>query len=177
MRQRILRRLEALEKEYVSREKRELSSLGDALVYIWTIVLAYHLGDLKSDEEDPREAEARALKYPSRDEYSEALFKVIKDIKDISEIYERYNDAYRRLFAKVGLEFDDTPRKVLFDAFVTMVDQLPDRWLRWLRSNLQQWCRDAEIAVGSNLPRRLSPDNLFPWSQKDQAGTRIRLKR
>ena len=46
MRQKILRRLEALEKEHRSREQREQSSLLDARVYIWKIVLAYHLGDL-----------------------------------------------------------------------------------------------------------------------------------
>jgi hypothetical protein len=163
MRKTILRRLEALEKEDRSRKQRERSSLGRALVYIWEIVLAYHLGDLKSDEEDPSEAEARALKYPTREDYCEAILKVMrkKDIKDISEIHERYNDAYRRLFANVGLDFDSSPPSMLFDAFVTMVNQLPDQWLDWLRSNLREWCRDAEIAAGSNLPRGLSGDNLF----------------
>jgi hypothetical protein len=162
--------------------------LQRALVYIWEIVFAYYLGDLKSDENRDRDGDeniadeyedvgspakeyAKALKYPSYDDYCEALFE-----KD-PEIPNRVYDAYCRLFAKVGLDFASAPSNVLFDAFVTMVDQLPDQWLNWLRSNLQQWCRDAEIAVGSNLPRRLSPDNLFPWSQKGQAGTRIRLKR
>jgi hypothetical protein len=28
-------------------------------------------------------------------------------------------------------------------------------------SNLRRWCPDAEIAAGSNLPRRLSGENLF----------------
>jgi hypothetical protein len=137
-------------------------------------VLAYHLGDLKSDEEDPREAEARALKYPSRADWFHVVLRAMrKDIKDLSEIHERYNDAYRRLFAKVGLEFDDTPRKVLFDALVMMINQLPDQWLKWLRSNLQQWCPDAEIAADSNLPRRLSGDNAF--IHMSQSAMRIRL--
>jgi hypothetical protein len=116
MRKRILRQLEVLEKEHRSREQREQSSLDEALGYIWRIVLAYHLGDLKSDEKDPWEAEARALKYPSSDDYSKALVEAIlsKDIKDISAISEQYNDAHRRLFAKVGLDFDDTPRSVLY---------------------------------------------------------------
>jgi hypothetical protein len=161
MRKTTLRRLEALEKEERSRQERELSSLQRALVDIRQIVLAYHLGDLKSDEWWPGEAEARALKYPSLENYGEALFKVVrkKDIKAMSELDERFNDAYRRLFAKVGLDFDDTPPSVLFDAFVALVDQLPEQWLNWLRSELRE-C-GAEIAAGSNLPRGLSGDNFF----------------
>jgi len=166
MRQRILRRVEALEKGHRTREQRELSSLQEALLFIWQIVLAYHLGDLKSDEKDPREAEARALKYASNDHYFGTILKVVndRDIEAMSEIRERYTDAYRRLFAKVGLDFDKTPRNVLFDALVTMVNQLPEQWLNWLRSNLQQRCHHAEVAAGSNLPRRLSADNTFPFT-------------
>jgi hypothetical protein len=149
MRKTVLRRLEALEKEYRSREQRELSSLRKALFCIWEIVLAYHLGDLKSDE-DPGKAIERALKYPPRGDYF-----------DILEIPERYNDAYRRLFAKVGLDFDNTPPSVLFDAFVTMVNELPEQRWNWLWFKLHQRCPDAEIAVGSNLPRRLSCDNFL----------------
>jgi hypothetical protein len=156
MRKTILRRLETLEKEEQSRQQKELSSLRGALVYIWIIVLAYYLGGLKSDEDCPHEAQARALKYPSRDDYCDALLK-----KDIAEIRKRFYDAYRRLFAIEGLDFDRTPASVLFDAFVTMVNQLPDHWLSWLRSNLRAYCRDAEIAAASNLPRRLSCDNFF----------------
>ena len=163
MRQRILRRLEALEKAHRSLEERELSSSRRALLYIWQIVLAYHLGDLKSDEKDPREAEARALKYAFRDDYVGTILGVINDRdRAMSEIRERYTDAYRRLFAKVGLDFDNTPRNVLFDALVTTVNQLPEQWLNWLRSNLQQQCHHAEVAAGSNLPRRLSAGDLTP---------------
>jgi hypothetical protein len=182
MRKTILRRLEALEKEHCSREQKELSSLTEARVYIWTIVLAYYLGGLKSDEEEegpweaddeeeaaiyvrhlhrPWEAYARALKYPSWDDYFEAGF--IK--KDVSEFLERLDDARRRLFANVGLDFDGTAPSVLFDAVVTMVNQLPDQWSDWLRSNLQEWC-NAEIADGSNLPRWLSGDNFFGFPRR-----------
>ena len=54
MRRTILRRLEALEKEHRAREQKELSSLKGARMYIWRIVLAYHLGGLKSDERASR---------------------------------------------------------------------------------------------------------------------------
>jgi hypothetical protein len=163
MRQRILRRLEVLEKGHRSREERELGSLRTALVYIWQVVLGYYLGDLEPDERYPSDAEWRALMFASEDDWYATFSKAEKKDKEaILEMEERYNDAYRRLFAKVGLDFDDTPRHVLFSALVTMVNQLPDQWLKWLRSNLQQWAPYAEIAIGSNLPRRLSGDNAFP---------------
>jgi hypothetical protein len=153
MRKTTLRRLEALEKENRSREEEELSSLLDARMYLWRIVLAYYLGGLESDEEENiSDAHARALNYRSARDLFEATD---------TEICERYNDACRRLFAKVGLDFDDTPPNVLFDAFVTMVNQLPDHWLNWLRSQLREHYSDAEIAAGSNLPRRLSGDNFL----------------
>jgi hypothetical protein len=186
MRRTTLRRLEALEKEHRSREQKQLASLQEARVYIWMIVLAYYLGGLEPDEkeEGPREADeeeetaiyvrhlhrpweayARALKYPSWDDYFEAGF--IK--KDVSEFLERFDDARRRLFANVGLDFDSAPPNILFDAVVTMVNQLPDQWLNWLRSNLQEWCSGAEIAAGSNLPRWLSGDNFFTSSKPSGA--------
>jgi hypothetical protein len=174
MRKTTLRRLEALEIEHRSREQKELRSLREARTYIWIIVLAYYLGGLESQEgpreegdweKDPLEAHARALKYASSDDYFKAGF--IK--KDISEIHERHEDAYRRLFANVGLDFDSAPPSVLFDALVTMVDQLPDQWLNWLRSNLLDWCT-TEIAAGSNLPRWLSGDNFFTFSEPTRGG-------
>jgi hypothetical protein len=157
MRKTNLRRLEALEKEQRSREQEERSSLRRAAAYIWIIVLAYHLGGItRDDESGPYAGYARALGYPSADDWFETYFE-----KDRTELRKRRDDAYRRLFAKVGLDFDNTPRNVLFDAVVTMVDQLPEQWLNWLRSHLRQWCRDAELAPGSNVPRRLSAANLF----------------
>jgi hypothetical protein len=179
----IQRRLKALEKEERFRKQQELDSLADACYYAWQIVLAYYLGGLVSDDDkdlcnaekrggvfdeghctllleplsdggtckDLDGATARALKYSSRMDYSK---------RDL-ELRDRHVDAYRRLFAKIGLDFDATERDVLFDAFVTMVNQLPDDWLNWLRSNLRQWCPHAHIAAGSNLPRGLDADNFL----------------
>jgi hypothetical protein len=144
MRKTILRRLEFLEREHRSREQEKLDSLAEAKMYLWLIALGYYLGDLQSDEkDDPFEGSERALKV------SNGL------------IYEQYNDAYRRLFAKVGLDFDATPRNVLFDAFVTMVNRLPDQWLDWLRTHLRKYCLHAEIPAGSNIPRGLSGDDFL----------------
>src|SRR5262249_26641642 len=132
----VLRRLEALEKERRYREKQALSSLEDARMYIWRIVLAYYLGGLKSKEEDDSDANARALKYRSGNDYFDVILKVMheNDMKALSEIVERYRDAYRRLFAKAGLDFDSAPQSALFNAFVTMVNSLPDKWLNSLKS-------------------------------------------
>jgi len=168
MRQKTLRRLEALEKEECSRQQEELSSLRQPLVYIEMIVLAYYLGGLKSDEEDPKDTYARALDYQFGidifvgDAQARALnyssgidfFHAVANNK-LSEIRKRYNDAYRRLFASVGLDIDSAPLSVLFDEFVTMVNQLPEPWLNWLKSNLQKHCPHAEIDAGSNIPRWL----------------------
>ena len=162
MRKQILRRLEALEKEHRSREL----SLNTARVY-WKIVIAYHLGGLKSDEL-PNEAYARALKYRSMDDYLDALIK-----QDTSEFVQEFNDAFRRLFAKVGLDFDGTPPNVLFDAFDAMVNELPDQWLNWLRSKLRQYRSNAEIAAGSYRPRRLSGDNFLYSERGKSLGERI----
>jgi hypothetical protein len=120
---RTLRRLEALEKEHRLREERERSSLLSAIFDTWQIVFAWYLGDLKKQGEgELMDAYYRALGYPSDGR------------KDISELAERYRDAYRRLFATVGLDSDATPRSVLFDAFVRMVNELPDEPLNRLRS-------------------------------------------
>jgi hypothetical protein len=180
MRQKTLRRLEALEKEECSRQQEELSSLRQPLVYIWKIVLAYYLGGLKSDEEDPRDTYARALDYRFgieiflEDAHARALnyqsgidfFHAVVN-KDLLEIRKRYNDAYRRLFASVGLDLDSAPPSVLFDAFVTLVNQLPEPWLNWLKSNLQKHCPHAETDAGSNIPRWLSGGdyNFFLWAE------------
>ena len=165
MRRMNLRRLEALENQQRCREQKEQDALRTASFYIWYIVLAYYLGELDSDKEllalklerdRLGEAFARALKYESQDEYRDVLFR-----KFGSGLNERYTDAYDRLFANVGLDLRYASSRELFDAFVTMVNQLPDQWLNWLRSNLQQCCSDAEIAPGSNLPRWLSRHNFL----------------
>jgi hypothetical protein len=109
-------------------------------------VLAYYVGGLNPDEEDPGEAEARALNYESRHDYLEALFK-----GQTPEISERFKNAARRLFAQVDLDFDRSPPSALFEAFVKMVNQLPEQWLAWLKSNLQE-CPTAPIVASSKVP-------------------------
>jgi hypothetical protein len=102
MRKTIIRRLEVLEKEHRAREEKELSSLLEARMYIWRTVRAYYLGGLKSNEESVDDANARALKYQSGDDFFEVTLKVMNenDIKGISEISGRFRDAYRRLLQR-----------------------------------------------------------------------------
>jgi hypothetical protein len=80
-------------------------------------------------------AVARALRCSSRMEYIDLPRK-----RDGLELCQRFMDAYRRLFAKVGLDFDTAARDVLFDGFVMMVNQLPNHWLDSLRSEFRCRC-------------------------------------
>jgi hypothetical protein len=152
MRTTILRRLEALEKEQRSYEQKERSSLEEALMYIWIIVLAYYLGDLQPKNDDPFDAFNRVLKFPADPD--------LMPISDLNYL-NRLKDAYRRFFASRSLDPDEAPLTALFDAFVVSVNQLPDQWLKWLRDNLRAYCSNAMIAPRSNLPRQVSYDNFF----------------
>ena len=78
------------------------------------------------------------------------------------EFVNRHTAACRRLFKKVGLDYETTRLSVLFDAFTAMVNRLPDQWLNWVRSILQQYCANLEIAPGFILPRRLCDENFLP---------------
>jgi hypothetical protein len=60
----VIRRLESLEKEHRIFKQNEKSSLDDARICLWIIVLAYYVGDLKPEHDDPSNAHNRALKYP-----------------------------------------------------------------------------------------------------------------
>jgi hypothetical protein len=146
MRKRNLRRVDVLEKEEHSRKLDQRSSVATISFFCRKIVLAYHVGGLRLDE-DPSEAEARALNYESRNDYLEALFKGEKQ-----EINERFKDAARRLFAQVGLDFDRSSPSALFKSFVRLLDELPQQWTNWLKSNLQEECRSAPIGTRSNTP-------------------------
>jgi hypothetical protein len=110
-------------------------------------IFAYYLGGLKPDDEDPGEAEARALNYKSRDEYLAALLNGEKQ-----EINKRFKKAARRLFAQADLDFDRRPARVLFAAFVRMIEELPEQWFNWLNSNLQEECRSAPMGTESQTP-------------------------
>src|ERR1700730_4505982 len=74
MRKTTLRQLEVLEREERSYQRKHQSAFETLAFLGWKVLLAYHLGDLEQDEQDPGEAEAHALKYDSRYEYLEALF-------------------------------------------------------------------------------------------------------
>ena len=146
MRKRAIRQLELLEREERSRKLERDESLA-ALGFFWLkLVFAHYLGGLTLDDEDPGEAEARALNYQSRDDYLEALLSGKQ-----SDIKNRFKNAARRLFAAVGLNFDRSSPPALFKAFIGMLDELPDHWLNWLKFTLQQECPAARLAAGSNM--------------------------
>jgi hypothetical protein len=170
MKQTNLRRLEALEKKHRSRERnhdgKELPVTEKAKNYVCIIILAYYVGGLKLDVPPDRlecnispdkpysgdwdscdalEAFARALQYPSAHDWF-----VHADTRNDDK---RINDASRRLFANVGLDVHKAAPNELREALATMINDLPERWLDWLKCNLQKNCGDDVIADGSNLSR------------------------
>ena len=130
MRNKTRRRLELLESEGRTRKLHRQSISKTISFLCWKIVLAYYVGGLRSDEENPGEAYARALGYESRFDYLEAL----SNAKE-SEIDNRFKNAARRLFAQADLDFDRCPSSALSESFIRLVNQLPEQWLRWLESN------------------------------------------
>jgi hypothetical protein len=150
----VIRRLDSLEKEHRIFKQNEESSLDEARTYLWIIVLAYYVGDLKPEHDDPFKARDRALKYPPNFSFNP------RSEEQASDHLMRTYDAYRRFFAARGV-VEDAPLRVYFDAFVTAVNELPAQWSSWLRSNLQQWCGDLKIPTGSNVPRQLSCDHFL----------------
>jgi hypothetical protein len=147
MRKRILSRVNVLENEERSRKLDQQSSAATISFFYRRIALAYYVGGLKPNDEDPGEAEARALNYESRNDYLEALLKGEKQ-----EINRRFKNAARRLFAKEGLNFDRSARSALIDALVRRINQLPQPWLKWLQSNLQEACPSTPIGNPCNRP-------------------------
>ena len=130
MRKTALRTLELLETEERAGQETHQSSLAATAFLCWKVVFAHYLGDLKPDDEDPGEAAARALGYDSQYEYMDALFE-----GEIAEIKKRFKDACRRLFGQLDLDFDHSPPSASFEAFVRLVDKLPEQWLQWIESN------------------------------------------
>jgi hypothetical protein len=161
MRKTTLRKLEILETEERSYQRNHQSSLETTAFLAWKAVFAHYLGDLRPDDEDPGEAEAKALGYESHYEYLEALFNA-----EIAEINKRFKDACRRLFAQLGLDFDHTPRSVLSEAFCRLVNALPDQCWQWLECNLQV-SRNARVftQIGKGALGRVS----IPILQREEA--------
>src|SRR5262245_18253960 len=129
MRKTALRTLEFLETEERAGQGTHQSSLAATAFLCWKVVFAHYLGDLKPDDEDPGEAWARVLGYDSQYEYMEALFE-----GEIAEIKKRFKDACRSLFRQLGLDFSPASASS-FEAFVRLVDKLPEQWLQWIESN------------------------------------------
>jgi hypothetical protein len=150
-----VRRLEILEEEERFHERLRKASLGTYAFLSRKIVLAYYLGNLQPHEH-PSDAEARALQYPSCQDYLEALFE-----KDKSEIRTRLKKAYGRLFAQVGLSFDRSSPRVLLHAFIELVRDLPEPWLRWLTSELQACRPRLAKNFASGLASHLGGDPRF----------------
>src|SRR5947208_6965963 len=163
MRKRTISRVDVLENEERSRKLDQQSSAATISFFCWKIVLAHYVDGLKPNDEDPGEAEARALNYESRNDYLEALLKGEKQ-----EINRRVKNAARRLFVQAGLNFDRSPPSALFDSFVRFVNGLPEPWLSWLQSNLKEGCHSAGFSATS--------DRVLEFFQL-QRSARVKLSR
>jgi hypothetical protein len=153
MKKTVLRRLDALEQEERSRQRREESLFDAGRIRVWTIILGYYVGGLEPENDYPHWALERALK-----ESPNKVFPAVITEEYYLDIQRRYHDAYRQLFTACELDFDQAGRNELFEAFVPLVDRLPEKWLSWLRSDLERY---SEIAAGTNLPRGLSSENFL----------------
>jgi hypothetical protein len=153
MKKTILRRLDALEREERSRQRQDKNLFMSGQLIVWTIVLGYYVGELQPENDDPYSALERALKESPND-----CARAVISEECLVENRRRYHDAYRQLFAACELDLNQAGRNELFEAFVLLVDQLPDKWLSWLRADLEQY---SEIAAGTNLPRGLSCENFL----------------
>jgi hypothetical protein len=158
MRKTTLRQLEVLETEERAYQQKHQSSLGTTAFLCFKVVLAYYLGELKPDDKDPGEAEARALGYESRYDYVNALFD-----GEIADVDMRFKEACRRVFGQVDLDFDRSARSALSEAFVRLVTELPEQWLQWIESNSQS-SRNSRVftQIGkAALEHASTPDHLL----------------
>jgi hypothetical protein len=158
-----VRRLKALETERSSRQEEEERSrqreeersrfekdrLQVARYLIIRIVLAFYVGGLKPDE-SPDDAYARALKYQSTQELITATENLQES--DLIELNKRIREAELRLYAQVGIDAERAPADALFDAFCKLANQLPEQWLDWLRSDLDEYVPYLEVGPGTRFP-------------------------
>ena len=168
MRETILRRIEALEERQRVDDKTQSSFLAVARSELRDLVLGYYLGELKADEQNASDACARALNYESHYEVYVAMVGDPQTESDREGLRKRAHDAYRRLFAKVGLDFDNASSDVLFDAFCKMVDGLPEHWLLRMRSSLLKGNWMLKVPAGyarfpphTNIPCGITAENYL----------------
>ena len=168
MRATILRRIEALEQRQRVDDKTQSTFLAVARLQLCSLVLGYYLGELKADEQDASDACARALNYKSCTMKSTSPWLAIGKMTEKEELRKRAHDAYRRLFEKVGLDFDNASSDVLFDAFCKMVDGLPEHWLLRMRSRLTARKLFMKVPAGyarfpphTNIPCGITAENYL----------------
>jgi hypothetical protein len=122
MRPEIQRRLKALERRRAQAE--EAAETAGLFASAKSIVIAYHLGNLKLNE-NPVEAFARALKYENVDDLSSDLACMLTE--GAGELTKRAHEAYRRLFKLSGRKISTSPA-ALEEVVAQLAEQLPNKW-------------------------------------------------
>jgi predicted phage terminase large subunit-like protein len=172
MRKTTLQKLEILEKDERFKIQKHRSSWRTVFFFCWKFVLAVHQGGLKTEDDNPHEAEARSLNYQSYYHYLLALF----DGK-IAEINAAYNEAARRLFAQVNLDFDRSPRNALVLAFIRMVEELPEKWRNELGSLLAEECRSCGMGANCDFSGLFAAAIFSAAQQSGRSRTRSSVTR
>src|SRR4051812_11059195 len=103
MKRSTIRKLEVLEKTQGRLEAEERSSLRVARFYIWTIVLAYYLGGLQLENDDPLEASARALGYSSAAHCRKCIEGQIES--------DTYVDSYKKISVEGAVDYGNRVRE------------------------------------------------------------------
>jgi hypothetical protein len=110
------KRIEFLDKSL----PRSMAILDDETRQRWyeRIVLAYHLGALKEDE-NPFDGLARALGYERSSE-----------LNDKDEVVKKYVDALETLYARAGLDYLSSRAAATEEAFDKMLEQVSEQWVK-----------------------------------------------
>jgi hypothetical protein len=106
------------------------------------ILFAYYLGGLQPDQALPT-AIARALNYQDLRGLCEALVRELTT-GDAADLTARAQQAYGRLFAGWGLDSNASPAAKT-EALNEMFEQLPEQWIGFAESMLEQEAEWAEL--------------------------------
>ncbi len=131
----IQRRLEALEQQHAKRVAEARARDAESRSLAKWIVLVYYLGDLKLHKPSLNtfsDGLAKALNYRSREDMPSAPSELSDSGR--SELATRFDDAYRRLFAKFGLDYDVSSESEQIEALCEMKKAVPHEWVRFIES-------------------------------------------
>lgn len=139
MKKKILKRLEALERQRIANQEAAERECFFNLARV--VVPAYFLGHPKP-KEWIFEAFGRALGFQGFEDFNQAFVQVFRD-KNISDCRKRADEAFRRLFSEFG--YDGSSPEAFQQGIRRMTDQLPERWKAWIMKEVNKVNYEEEI--------------------------------